>query len=332
MLPVPVVIIAGFLGAGKTSLVNRLIGQCGDSRVAVVVNDFGAINIDAELVVGIDGNVYGLANGCICCTIRDDLIETCLRIIRTFGALDLLIVEASGASDSLQVANAFLRPDIGGLLQVSAILGVVDALHFGTLQGEMATLAQAQLSAADIVVLNKVDLVGAEALAALRSSLQRASPGVRIVGTSYGDLPLDLVLDQARLPDARGRTRRLAASGGERHRFLTSWAWQSPLPLALGRLRDAFDSLPDAIYRAKGFLYLDDVPSQKILLQMVGRRSSLNAAGAWGKDVPATRIVMIGACDAFDAAALQSALDACVADPAAEGSPLKKLAAILSNL
>jgi len=74
------------------------------------------------------------------------------------------------------------------------------------------------------------------------------------------------------------------------------------------------------------------VPSQKILLQMVGRRSSLNAAGAWGKDVPATRIVMIGACDAFDAAALQSALDACVADPAAEGSPLKKLAATLSNL
>src|SRR5262245_42965907 len=79
MLPVPVVIVAGFLGAGKTSLVNRLIGQFRDSRVAVVANDFSAINIDGELVVGIDGNVYGLANGCISCAIRDDLIEHMLR-------------------------------------------------------------------------------------------------------------------------------------------------------------------------------------------------------------------------------------------------------------
>ncbi|MEP9380127.1 GTP-binding protein [Aquabacter sp. CN5-332] len=316
--PVPVVVVAGFLGAGKTSLVNHLVSQCHDLRAAVVVNDFGAINIDAELVVGVDGNVYGLANGCICCAIRDDLVSTCLGLIRTFGALDLVIVETSGASDPLQVANAFMRPELAGMMQVSAILGVVDAVHFGRHEGDIAQLARTQLSVADIVVLNKADLVSVGGLAEMKAVISETATRARILETSHGIVPLNLVLDLTRLPALGGRARFLADGGGNAHTYLATWVWEQSQPLALNKLREAFDALPAGLYRAKGFIHLDEMPDRKILLQMVGRRSSLNAGGPWNGQGPATRVVMIGAPDAMSPNALRDTLDASVADP---GSP-----------
>jgi G3E family GTPase len=127
---VPVVVISGFLGAGKTTLLNHILSERGDIRAAALVNDFGAINIDAALVIGVQGNVLSLSNGCVCCNIRGDLIEACLDVLRRSERPDLLIVETSGVSDSLQVSNTFLLPELRDLLSVNAVLGVVDPEAF----------------------------------------------------------------------------------------------------------------------------------------------------------------------------------------------------------
>lgn len=329
--PTPVVVIGGFLGAGKTSVLNHVLGQCRDLRVAVLVNDFGALNIDAELVIGIQDDVIRLSNGCICCNIRGDLIGGCFEVLRRPERPDLLIIETSGVSNALQVAETLLAPELRQLLSVQALLAVVDAAHFAGLDDDMAALAQAQLAGADIVILNKVDLASADALVELKARIGAAVPGARILKTSHGKVPLQVVLDQIDACSAVPPTLRPIGLGMRGHAGLTSWHWESGKPISLERLRGVFSGLPDGVYRAKGIVHLDDLPGYRVLLQMVGRRSSLAVAGAWDGQRPATRIVLIGKQESVDAAEMRSVFDACVADAGTAASPLKAFAAALAR-
>lgn len=322
--PVPVVLISGFLGAGKTTLLNHLLSQCDGRRVVALVNDFGAINLDAELVVHVDGDVLKLSNGCVCCNIRGDLIDTSLRALKHFERPDLLIVETSGVSDAMAVANTFLLPELREVLAVSAILGLVDAAHFADLGGEMAALAHAQLSAADIIVINKIDLVGAGALARIRTIIRRIVPDARIVETFHGSIPAGLVFDEAISPMPETPGRRLLGRGASHH-SLVSCHWECMRSLSLKKLRDVFDGLSSRVYRAKGIVYLDDLPEHRVLLQMVGRRSGITSLGGWEVETPSTRILLIGERPAFDAAEVCALLEMSVARGHEEMSPLKAL-------
>lgn len=323
-------IVTGFLGAGKTSLLNCLIRQCGSIRAAALVNDFGAVNVDARLVVGLEGTVYGIANGCVCCALRDDLVASCLGIVKDFGRPDVLFVETSGVSNALEVANTFLRPQMRNLLQVSAIVGVVDAFNFGRIDTELRPLAWAQVSVADILVLNKVDCVGAKELAHVRDALARAAPRTLIFEACHGQLPLDIVISRTETAPARASYAISCEKPGDV--ALTSLVWQETRPLGLSSLRAAFDNLPCPVYRAKGFVWLDELPTQRIHLQMVGSRSSLTAHGGWSEGEQKTQIVMIGPSDRFDPAAMYAVLNDCIADADARPSPLKALAALLPAL
>ncbi len=157
---IPITIITGFLGAGKTTLLNRLLRAEHGLRLAVLVNDFGSVNIDAQLIIGIEGETISLKNGCICCTIRDDLREAVLRLLAREDAPDAIVIETSGVSDPYAVAATFtLSADLRERTQVDCIVALVDAEQVTDLSGELFGLAVDLVSAADLVVLNKLDLV-----------------------------------------------------------------------------------------------------------------------------------------------------------------------------
>jgi G3E family GTPase len=335
-MKIPVIIITGFLGSGKTTLLNHLINSDHGLKIAVLVNDFGSINIDAELIVGVEGeDTINLANGCICCTIRDDLRQAALRICRREEQPDALIIETSGVSDPLGVAQTFLYTDLANYTAVDTILTLVDAAEFLDLPAENEVLAMDQVGTADIVVLNKTDLVHADGLATVRQAIFEMVPDARIFETSYGEVPLSLLFGHGAFDPLRfeGRGvhdvhvhRGTAGTADHIHddhgTVFHTWSYESERPFSLQAIQATIDRLPATIYRAKGILYLDDAPDRRCVLQVVGKRASITMEEGWGEQTPYNRIVLIGAADGLDETALTAVFEASLQENQAEPSPL----------
>jgi G3E family GTPase len=322
--PIPVTIITGFLGSGKTSLLNHILNSDHGLRIAVLVNDFGAANIDAELIVGVEGETVSLANGCICCTIRGDLLRAVSRLIQQDNPPDYLIVETSGVSDPIAVAQTFLMAEVNSYVQVDGIITLVDAEQIHTLPSSSKMLAIDQVAAADIVVLNKVDLVSAQALQQVKEWITEVTPNARILETTYGKAPLELVLSVGKyalekLAQREQRDVHVRPAGGDTqhehsqdHKLVFStWSYQTDEPLHHAALTNAVNRLPGAIFRAKGILWLDDAMESKSILHVVGKRANLGIAGAWGNVKPSSQIVAIGSAGEVDPDLLYKLFDVC---------------------
>jgi G3E family GTPase len=322
-MKIPVIIVTGFLGSGKTTLLNHLLNSDHGLQIAVLVNDFGAINIDAELIVGVEGeDTINLANGCICCTIRDDLRQAALRICEREQQPDYILVETSGVSDPLGVAQTFLYTDLANYTAVDTILTMVDAAEFLNLPAENEVLAMDQVGTADIVVLNKTDLVEADGLSTVRRAIQEIVPDARIFETSYGEVPLLLLFghgtfDSLRLEKRAAhdvhvhRDNEVAPAHDHDHGLVFhTWSYESKRPFALSAIQNSVNQLPASIYRAKGMLYLNDAPDRRYVLQVVGKRASITSGEGWGEQTPYTRIVLIGAAEGVDGAALTAVFEA----------------------
>ena len=276
-----------------------------------------------------------LANGCVCCTIRDDLVGACIGLLQRPERPEHLFVELSGVSDPVPVLNTLLETQLAHAFCLSSILSVVDAEQLPRLDGEMSRLARGQIGVADVVVLNKMDLVSADELARVKQLVQLVTPGSRIIEAVQGRIPLELVFEGGReTPQPRPEEDH---HGDYAHdHVFTTWSWKSDRALSLPRLRSALEQLPESVYRCKGVVQIEEMPRNRYVLQMVGRRYDFAETGRWDDEVPRSEIVLIGGRDGIDPERLQSAFDACIGTGDESQSPVlrlvKKLAPELLNV
>ncbi|RUX21205.1 GTP-binding protein [Mesorhizobium sp. M2A.F.Ca.ET.037.01.1.1] len=193
---IPVTVLTGYLGAGKTTLLNRILSENHGKRYAVIVNEFGEIGIDNDLIVESDEEIYEMNNGCVCCTVRGDLIRVVEGLMRRPGRFDAIVVETTGLADPVPVAQTFfMDDDVRTKTKLDAVVALVDAKHL-PLRLKDSKEAEDQIAFADVVVLNKTDLVTPEELEKVEATIRAINPAAKIHRTQRSGVALDEVLDR----------------------------------------------------------------------------------------------------------------------------------------
>ena len=194
MTQTPVTVLTGYLGAGKTTLLNRILTEDHGKRYAVIVNEFGEIGIDNDLVVGADEEVFEMNNGCVCCTVRGDLIRVLSGLMKRKGGFDAIVVETTGLADPGPVAQTFfVDEEVRARTRLDSVTTVVDAKHLPLRLADSKEAAE-QIAFADQIVLNKTDLVSEDELKSVEAAIRRLNPLAPIHRAQRSDVPLDAIL------------------------------------------------------------------------------------------------------------------------------------------
>jgi len=336
---VPVTVLTGYLGAGKTSVLNHVLAADHGLRLAVLVNDFGAVNIDAELVTSVEGNTVALSNGCICCSLQAEVLDACLQLLARDPRPEHILVEASGVADPAGIVLPFLESEGRAHFTVANILSVVDAEQWIEQSKQRPWLLMPQVQHADIIVLNKVDLVADADLRRVRELMTYLTPRARVVEANHGIVPLAFVFADGRFDperlsapaaagDAHPRSHAHThaphdgpCDGADDHGTATTahahreefgtYVFESEAPLSFEAVKHAVKQLPTGVYRMKGFVRFYEQPDRRSLVQLVGKREQVTFGAPWGSDAPRTRLVFIGTPAETTAAVIDPLFRAC---------------------
>jgi G3E family GTPase len=295
----PFTVIGGYLGAGKTTLLNHLLTNTQGLRIAALVNDFGSINIDADLIRSHAGDTLNLANGCMCCSITDNFAVAVGQIRNRADEFDRIVVEASGVADPGKIAQ------YGQMYQLplDGILVVADAEQVRTQAANkyVGDTVMRQFVQADLILLNKTDLVSPEDLASLRTWLAQLAPRTPVIESVQSQVPIEVLLGsheshnhEAPLHEHRYESHHEYHEHHQTHAHaFETWTIKRSHPLTRQDLDRFAKGLGEEIYRAKGFVYLQDDPDRRYVYQQVGARWSLEPDVAWDR-APQTQLVVIG--------------------------------------
>jgi G3E family GTPase len=305
-VPVPILLVAGFLGAGKTTVVNRILAQAEGRRIAAVVNDFGAINIDAELIAGASDGVVSLTNGCICCSLEGDLLRTLAGLLRRDPRPDYIVIETSGVADPTDIVRNLMDPVIWKEAPLETVLCVMDATTPVAKLDD--TLFHSQLRAADVVALSKTDLVDEAKVERVRNAASAVRRSAVIVEAPHGQVPAALLFPEHpdHAPALRDSRPRRPASD----RFETM-SWTSDRPVSLSRLQAAIGRLAPRLARAKGLFEAVEQPGRQFVFQFAGGRATLAPAGTPSPGLPRARIVFVAEIGALSSAEIGGMMDEC---------------------
>ncbi|KAB7844386.1 CobW family GTP-binding protein [Streptomyces mobaraensis] len=323
---IPVIVLAGFLGSGKTTLLNHLLAHSGGSRIGVVVNDFGSIEIDALSVAGQVDSMVSLGNGCLCCAVDTSELDGFLeRLARPAARIDVIVIEASGLAEPEELVRMILASDNESIVY-GGLVEVVDAAEFGRTRERHPELDR-HLGIADLVVLNKTDRVTDAEREDLEAVLAGLAPGTPVVASSHGRVDPELLFDRKPREDRLEAIRQLSFEDlaheerdhahdgqngheGHLHAAYESVEFVSDDPLHPRRFMEFLDHRPEGLYRIKGFVYFG-VPGhrQKFALHAVGDFLRMYRSPWARSERRLTQLVMIGS--GIDGSALRAGLEAC---------------------
>lgn len=341
----PVTIITGFLGSGKTTLLNHILTNQQGLKTAVLVNEFGEIGIDNELIITTEENgMVELSNGCICCTINNDLVEAVYKVLERQDGVDYLVVETTGLADPLPVAMTFLGTELREMTRLDSIITVVDAENF-SLDLFNSEAAYNQIAYGDIILLNKADLVDEADLDVLEVRVRDIKEGARILRSTKGQVPLSLLLSVGLFESGQYFSPTDSHDDHEHHDHdhhdhhdhsscdhdhghcthdhdhdhhhhhshhlendgFTSVSIESDQPLDIRKFQYFLDNqLPENVFRAKGILWFNESPKRHIF-HLSGKRFSLEDDD-W-KGQPKNQLVLIG--QNLDHPGLRSQIENC---------------------
>jgi G3E family GTPase len=316
--PLPVTLLTGFLGAGKTTLVNHILSGSHGRKIGVIVNEFGELGIDAALITGASGSVIELANGCICCATQGDLSRSLCDIAAAGGQLEALLIETSGLADPEPVIAELQFGRVAAAFRLDGVITVIDAVNFDR-NLDYAEAAFQQIVSGDLLIINKVDLIAPEIPSLIEQGIRTINPNARFIRAVQCDIPLDIVFGiGGHVVGGReaGETLDLHEHGHDHehhhhgsHDGFESVSFRLDGPLDPERFTSWLDELGPNVFRAKGFVRLVGAESP-VVVHLVGSRRSVEPAPA-GVETQGAALVVIG--QELSVRELQAGLEKCAA-------------------